>query len=55
MEFASNVPVSRPRDTKRKATWDLGGMSWSVDYGMFYEPLDELVPIRKPPSRIGEG
>lgn len=53
-EFASNCPISRPRDTGRKATWDLNGMSWSNDGGMFYEPQDDLVPIRKPSPRSGD-
>lgn len=52
-EFASNCPISRPRKLTWKSIWDIGGMSWSHEYGMFYEPADEMVPIRPPSPRSG--
>lgn len=51
-DFASNCPISRPIKVDWKAGWDLGGMSWSYQYGMFYQPAgDNLVPIRPPSPR----
>lgn len=50
-DFASNVPVSRPRKTGWEVSWDCNGMVWSNDFGLFYEPVDEIIPIR-PPSRV---
>ncbi len=52
-EFASNCPISRPISTGWKTDWDMNGMSWSFDFGMFYEPQDDLVPLRKPAPRSG--
>jgi len=51
-DFASNVPISRPINTGWTADWDLGGgLKWSFDYGMFYAPQDDLIPLRKPSPR----
>jgi hypothetical protein len=47
-EFASNTPISRPIKQSYDATWDLGGLSWSYDWGFFYQTADELIPIRLP-------
>lgn len=52
-EFASNCPISRPINVGWKSDWDLGGLQWSHDWGMFFSPSDELVPLRKPPPRNG--
>lgn len=51
-DFASNVPISRPINTGWTSDWDLGGgMQWSFDFGMFYAPQDDLLPMRKPAPR----
>ena len=49
-DFASNCPVSGPRGVDWKMTWDLGGMAWSYEWGMFYNTgsTDDMVPMRKP-------
>lgn len=52
-EYASNCPVSRPIDTGWTSDWDMNGMQWSFEYGMFYAPADDLVPLRKPSPRSG--
>lgn len=51
-EFASNCPISRPRRLPWEIDWDLNGMGWSFDHGMFYQPQDDMVPIRKPSPRV---
>ncbi|AAN16787.1 hypothetical protein Cali_129 [Mycobacterium phage Cali] len=54
-DYASDCPISRPVDPGWTSDWDLGGMQWSYDYGMFYQPSpDELLPLRKPAQRVGE-
>jgi len=52
-EYASNTPISRPASVDWTADWDLNGLKWSYDYGMFYQPQDDMAPLRKPvhPSR----
>lgn len=49
-DFASNCPVSGPRGVDWKVHWDLGGMVWSYEWGMFYNTgsTDDMVPMRKP-------
>jgi hypothetical protein len=52
-DFVSNCPVSGPRDVGWELSWDIGGMGWSHDWGMFY-PVgspDDNVPQRKPNLR----
>lgn len=53
-EFASNCPISRPVDTGWKSDWDMNGMQWSHEHGIFYAPEDDLIPLRKPPPRTGQ-
>lgn len=52
-EFASNVPISRPRNTGWEVSWDCNGMVWNNDYGFFFQPVDDLIPIKKPARIIG--
>ncbi len=52
-DFASNVPISRPRRIDWKSAWDIGGMQWSHEWGMFYQSEDEMTPLRKPSPRSG--
>ena len=52
-EIASNCPVSRPINTGWKVDWDLNGMSWSYQWGFFFNPVDDEVPIRLPAPRWG--
>lgn len=54
-DFASNTPVSRPRNTGWDVNWDCNGLVWSNQWGIFFEPVDELVPIRPPARIIGNG
>lgn len=55
-DFVSNCPISGPRGVDWKATWDIGGMSWSYEWGMFYSSgsTDGLVPMRKPTRPSGD-
>ena len=55
MAYASNCPISGPRHISWEATWDIGGMAWSHDWGMFYnvsapDEQAQLIPPR-PPSQ----
>lgn len=50
-DFASNVPISRPINTGWVSDWDLNGLQWSYEFGMFYAPQDDLLPLRKPSPR----
>lgn len=49
-DFVSNTPVSGPRNVDWKISWDIGGMAWSYEWGMFYASADrdEMLPLRKP-------
>lgn len=50
-DFASNTPISRPiLMSEWKADWDVGGMLWSHDFGMFYQGTsnEDLLPFRLP-------
>lgn len=51
-EYASNVPISRPVNPGWKSDWDMNGMQWSHDFGMFYAPEDDFIPLRKPPPKL---
>jgi hypothetical protein len=54
-DFVANTPISGPRVMKWKMTWDLGGVAWSYDWGMFYNvsSSDETLPIRPPDRPLG--
>ena len=56
-DYVSDCPVSGPSRLDWKRSWDLGGMAWSHEWGMFYDvssPDDTSVPMR-PPNPVGEG
>ena len=56
-DYVSNVPVSGPRSTGWKPTWDIGGMAWSDSWGFFYDVAapDDQVELRKPNRPIQGG
>ena len=49
-DFVSNCPVSGPRNVGWKMSWDIGGLGWSYEWGMFYDVAgnDDMLPFRKP-------
>ncbi len=49
-DYVSNTPVSGPRNLDWKVAWDIGGMSWSYEWGMFYSTSgkDDMLPLREP-------
>lgn len=49
-DFVSNTPISGPRNVGWKMSWDIGGMGWSYEWGMFYNMSnpDETLPIKPP-------
>lgn len=47
-EFASNCPISRPANVDLQVDWDLNGMLWNNDFGIFFSPVDEMLPLRAP-------
>lgn len=49
-DFVSNTPVSGPRNVGWKMSWDIGGLAWSYEWGMFYNVsgTDDVLPIRLP-------
>jgi hypothetical protein len=49
-DFASNCPISGPTNLDWKLAWDIGGMGWSHEYGMFYPTSgeDDMLPMRMP-------
>lgn len=49
-DYVSNSPISGPRATSWKPSWDIGGMAWSYEWGMFYDvpAPDDQMPLRKP-------
>ena len=52
-EFASNCPISGPISTGWNTDGDCNGWSWSYEWGLFFgDPIDELIPIRKPPASL---
>ncbi len=56
-DFASNTPISGPAYLSDwKADWDIGGMVWSNEHGMFYRgsaAQNDLVPFRLPTQISG--
>ena len=55
-DFAANTPISRPAKVNWSPDWDIGGMMWSYQWGMFYQGTsdNDLLPIR-PPSPMVNG
>lgn len=49
-DFISNTPISGPRNVDWKMAWDIGGMGWSYEWGMFYatSSSDDSASLRKP-------
>jgi hypothetical protein len=49
-DFASNCPISGPTNLDWKLAWDIGGMGWSHEWGMFYPTSgeDDALPMRMP-------
>lgn len=49
-DYVSNCPISGPRNTGWKPTWDIGGMAWSYEWGFFYDIAapDDQTPLQKP-------
>jgi len=47
-DFASNVPISRPRKQNWEISWDCNGMVWSNDFGLFFDVQDDQQPIELP-------
>ena len=49
-DFVSNSPISGPRNVGWELSWDIGGMGWSYEWGMFYSvsSSEENLPLRKP-------
>lgn len=47
-DFASNVPISRPRKMPWEISWDCNGLVWSNDYGIFFDVQDHQEPIALP-------
>lgn len=54
MSYVSNCPVSGPRSTGWKATWDIGSMAWSHDWGFFYDVAapDDQTQLQRPSRPI---
>lgn len=54
-DFASNCPISGPRNVGWNVAWDIGGLSWSYEWGMFYDVPgeDDMLPIRPPDPPSG--
>lgn len=48
-DYASNTPISQPVKLDWSPDWDVGGgLMWSYDNGLFFEPQGETLPIRIP-------
>lgn len=49
-DFVSNCPISGPRNVDWKLAFDIGGMGWSHEWGMFYPMSSEedMLPMRMP-------
>jgi hypothetical protein len=57
-DFVSNTPISRPAQVNWTADFDIGGMCWSYQWGMFYKTSSDnanLLPIRLPSPITGQG
>lgn len=54
-DFVANTPISGPRAVDWKLSWDIGGMGWSYEWGMFYPTSgdDDQLPIRPPDFPAG--
>jgi len=46
----SNCPISGPANLEWKLAWDIGGMGWSHEWGMFYPTSgdEDMLPMRLP-------
>lgn len=53
--YVSNCQISGPNNVGWKATWDLSGMGWSHQWGMFYPVGDDdrFLPFRGPSNVDG--
>lgn len=54
--YVSNCQISGPNNVGWKATWDLSGMGWSHQWGMFYpvgDDDDRFLPFRGPSNVDG--
>jgi hypothetical protein len=47
-DYASNTPISRPINVGWEVSWDCAGLLWNNDWGMFFQPVDDMVPIALP-------
>jgi len=56
-DYVSNCPISGPRKMDWKMTWDLGGIGWSYEWGMFYNvsSTEDSTPMRRPVPPSGGG
>lgn len=52
-EWVSNCPISRPINVGLRVDWDMNGLLWNHEYGFFFAPVDEMLPIRPPAQRWG--
>lgn len=52
-DWVSNCPISRPINVGLRVDWDMNGLLWNHDYGFFFAPVDEMLPIRPPTQRWG--
>lgn len=55
-DYVSNTPVSRPVQVDWKMDWDIGGMAWSYQWGIFFKSSsqDDLLPFRLPAPITGQ-
>jgi hypothetical protein len=47
-DFVTNAQISVPLKTNLTADVDLGGLKFSYNGGIFYEPTDVFMPIKLP-------
>lgn len=52
-DFVTNAQISVPLKTNLTADVDLGGLKFSYNGGIFYEPTDVFMPIKLPPPWPG--
>lgn len=51
-EFVCNGPVSRPiKAVGIKPDVDFGGLMWSHQHGLVFDPQEDFMPIKLPPPR----